>query len=261
MKEDLTTLVFHIDNKQPIELTMLTKSMIGLSNQFNKFNKEKGLSSDAKLYVKEIRKGSVIIELFDIAMISGVIPFAENTNVLIDFAKHLGNVFSYFKGNNDNEKPNLTPNDCDEISNIINPIASDNKANLNFYINGDNNSVIINDNISSLEANAIQNGLKREKEILNQKEIKDIFHKQILILDSASKTEKKNKGIIEAIYKKPLGLIFNNNEDRDNVLKKTDLNPLKYAFVVDVEVEQINNKPCAYRILKYYDDESFEIED
>lgn len=259
MEQELTTLVFKIDNKQPVELLSLTRSMLSVTSQFDKFNKEKGQNSDAKLYVKEVRKGSIIVELFDISLLSGIIPFAENINVVADFAGHLQNVFNYFIGSGDVvDKPELSTSDCDDFSNMINPVALDKGSVLNVYVAG-NSNCDININIPSMEANAIQNGLKREKENLRQKELKGVEHKQILTLYQAVDKKKGNKGIIESLNDKPLGLIFENDDDREKILSNPAQNPLKFAFIVDVRVEEVNNTPSAYRILKYYEDESFEL--
>ena len=252
MEQELTTLVFKIDNKQPVELLSLTRSMLSVTSQFDKFNKENGQSSDAKLYVKEVRKGSIIVELFDISLI-GIIPFVENINVVAEFAGYLQNVFNYFIGSGDVvDKPELSTSDCDDFSNMINPVALDKGSVLNVYVAGNSNCDI---NI----ANAIQNGLKREKENLRQKELKGVEHKQILTLYQAVDKKKGNKGIIESLNDKPLGLIFENDDDREKILSNPAQNPLKFAFIVDVRVEEVNNTPSAYRILKYYEDESFEL--
>nr|DAR32362.1 MAG TPA: hypothetical protein [Caudoviricetes sp.] len=261
MEQEITTLVFKIDNKKPVELLSLTRSMLSVTSQFDKFNIEKGQNSEAKLYVKEVRKGSIIIELFDISLLSGVIPFVENINVVAEFAGHLKNVFDYYKGDEvskEENKPILSISDCEDFSNMINPVALDGGAVLNIQVSG-NQKCNVNINIPSMEANAIQNGLKREKEMLKQKELKGVEHKQILTLYQAVDKKKGNKGIIESLNKKPLGLIFENDDDREKILSNPIQNPLKYAFIVDVRVEEINNTPSAYRILKYYEDEGFEL--
>jgi hypothetical protein len=259
MNQDLTTLVFKIDNKEPVELLSLTRSMLSVTSQFDKFNLKKGHTSEAKLYVKEVRKGSIIIELFDISVTAGLIPFVENVNVVVEFAENIKKVFDFFRGKVPNEdKPKLTTNDCDDYINMVNPVALDGGSTLSVYITGKVKGDI-NISVPSMDANAIQNGLKREKEILKQKELKSIEHKQILTLYQAVDKKKGNKGIIESLYTKPLGLIFENDDDREKILYNPIQNPLKYAFIVDVRVEEINNTPSAYRILKYYEDESFEL--
>lgn len=78
-------LIIEINNKQPLELLDLTKSLVALASQFNSYVSKNGDSKEnreAKLYVKEIRSGSVILELIELATI-GVIPFLENVNTVI----------------------------------------------------------------------------------------------------------------------------------------------------------------------------------
>lgn len=258
MNRELTTLVFTIDNKTPVELLSLTHAMLSVSAQFDKFNIKHGHTSEAKLYVKEVRKGSIILELFDIAVVSAI-PFVENVNTVAEFAKHLQKVFTFFKNGGTNEdKPELTAKDCDDFYNIINPVALDSGANLTLNVSGNSNCKI-HISIPSLEANAMQNRFRAEKEVLRQKELKELHHKQILTFSQAADKRTGNKGIIESLNEKPLGLIFENEEDREKILAIPTQNPLKYAFIVDVRVEFVGNRPSAYRILKYYDQEGFEL--
>ena len=84
-------LIIEINNKQPLELLDLTKSLVALASQFNSYVSKNGDSKEnreAKLYVKEIRSGSVILELIELATI-GVIPFLENVNTVIGFADYI----------------------------------------------------------------------------------------------------------------------------------------------------------------------------
>jgi hypothetical protein len=63
-----TSLIFKIENKRPIELLDLTKSLISVSNQFSDYVTREANSKEereAKLYIKEIKSGSVIIELIE----------------------------------------------------------------------------------------------------------------------------------------------------------------------------------------------------
>src|SRR5690554_3690037 len=135
-------LIIKIENKEPIKLAELTKSLNALSNQFNSFAIRSGDSKEvknAKLYIKEIKSGSVIFELIEIATI-GLIPFIDNTNVIIEFGKHLKAVFDFFikdKG----EKPDLSPTDYNELSAIVNPVAIDKGSQYNV-------STVVNGNIN-----------------------------------------------------------------------------------------------------------------
>lgn len=122
-----TSLIFKIENKKPLELIDLTKSLISVSNQFADYVSREGNSKEereAKLYIKEIKSGSVIVELFEYATV-GMLPFIENVNTITGFADNLKKVIRYYL-NNDGEKPVNTINDLKDISTIINPVAKDN---------------------------------------------------------------------------------------------------------------------------------------
>ena len=72
MKEEIS-LRIEIRNKKPIELIELTKSFIAISNQFTKYaskNASTEIEKEARLYIKEIKSGSVILDLMEIASVS-----------------------------------------------------------------------------------------------------------------------------------------------------------------------------------------------
>ena len=77
-------LTIHIENKSPIELIDFTESFEALGNEYYKFlseNENFKLKKETKLYVKEIKSGSIITVLSD--LVPAVIPFAENANSVI----------------------------------------------------------------------------------------------------------------------------------------------------------------------------------
>ena len=67
-----------------------------------------------------------------------------------------------------------------------------------------------------------------------------------------------NKGIIEALNKKALNLLFESDGIKDQIINSKN-NPLKKVFAVDVVIQNMNNKPFAYKIVKLLD--VFDIED
>ena len=71
------------------------------------------------------------------------------------------------------------------------------------------------------------------------------------------KSKTGNKGIIEEINEKPLNIIFDNDDTKEQILQ-SEINPLKSIFIVDVKIINVDQKPTIYKILKLH--ESFEIE-
>lgn len=255
-------LILKIDNKQPIELMDLTRSLVALASQFDKHVSKNGDSKEnreAKLYVKEIRTGSVIVELIELATV-GLIPFAENVNTILDFAVYLKKATGYFLDKSA-DKPELVPSDYKELSAIINPIARDNGSQLNLSttVNG---NVELHLHLNSIESNAIQNNLKRELEILKLPETVENIYERVIMTWWQARSDIKskigNKGVVEEISEKPMNIVFESDELQAEMLH-SDINPFKSAFVVDLRIQNIQGIPRVYKILKLH--EYFELDD
>lgn len=255
-------LVIKINNKQPVELIDLTKSLVSLASNFDRYSTKNAKSKEdkeAKLYVKEIRSGSIIIELIELATI-GLIPFAENVNTILDFGVYFKSAVDFYL-NNKGKAPELEPVEYKELSTILNPVAKDkgSQFNLSTTVNG---NVVLNFNMNSNETNAIQNIFEKEIKKLKLPESNGDTEERVVLTffqarsDISSKVG--NKGIIEAISNKPMNIVFDTSELKAEILH-SDLNPLKTAYLVDMKVETINGKPSIYRILQLH--EYFEIED
>lgn len=255
-------LIITINNRQPVELLDLTKSLVALSNNFDRYTSENGETKEnreAKLYVKEIRSGSIIVELIELATV-GMIPFAENVNTILDFANYFKTAVNFFlKG--EGQDPDLSPAEFKEISTIVSPVAKDkgSQINISTTVNG---NLTLNFNLNSNESNAIQNIFNRELKKLKLPEISDDSEDRVVLTFYQARSDKAskigNKGIIESLNKKPMNIVFDTEELKMEILH-SDINPLKTAYLVDVKVETINEKPSIYRIIKLH--EYFDLED
>jgi hypothetical protein len=250
MKDEIS-LRIEIRNKQPIELIELTKSFIAISNQYTAYasnNASTEIEREARLYIKEIKSGSVILDLMEIASAS-VIPFLENTNTIIGFADYCKKAINVFL-NKDKEMENYTVSDCKDFSAIVNPIAKDNGAQLNMStnVNGVFNQYVF---LDSKDSNALQNIID-----LKKPEIAGTREKVVLAFyqtRNSTKGKTGNKAIVDDIEKgKPVNVIFANTELKQNILKGEN-NPNNFGFLVDVKIETVSDKIVAYRILKLHD--------
>lgn len=242
-----------IKNKDPLELIDLTKSLIALGTQFNRFVVKSGISEvrESKLYVKEIKTGSIIFDLYEYSPV-GIIPFLENANTIKDFATHLKNVVNYFL-KKEGEKPEMDTADYKEFSSILNPIAKDSASqfNLSTNINGD---VHLHFHVDSIAANALQNIFTKEMSLLKTPEQNEVTSKVLFYWHQAKsdvKAVKGNKGVIESISKKPLNVIFDNDAIKEQMLKG-EANPLTHVFVVDVKVDTVMEIPSVYKIMNIH---------
>lgn len=255
-------LVLTINNKQPVELLDLTRSLVALSTNFDRYATTHGDTKEnkaAKLYVKEVRSGSIIVELVEYATV-GVIPFAENVNTILDFTNYFKEAVNYFlKG--EGKDPELSPSEMREISAIVATTAKDKGSQLNICttVNGD---VTVNINLSYNDSNAIQNVVNTKLRKLKHPETTDDIEQKVVLTFFQARSDKTskigNKGTIESIDKKPMNIIFDTDGLKTEILH-SDTNPLKTAYVVDARVETINDKPSIYRILQLH--EYFDLDD
>lgn len=254
-----TTLVVDFKNVQAVELVELTKSLCALNNQFKAFSQKEGCTkeqTEAKLYVSKIVKGSIIVELVEYASVALIPVIVEQPDLVISFSKYIKEVFDYFisgKG----EKPELSTTDLKDIAALVSPTAKDDGSTLSIGArdNGTNvfNHCVI---VGSLEANALQNKTKREiSEMSVVANIADVYEKEIMIFKQTRKGDDDKKGTkakIDNLNENYLNVVFEDGL-KDTMLESTGVNPLKTAYVVDVSIQTVQNKPFAYRVLKLHE--------
>lgn len=250
-------LVIKISNSKPLELLDLTKSFLSIANQFNSYVAINGHTKEdreAKLYVKEIKAGSVILELVEFASKSAI-PFAENVSTIVGFAGHLKTAYNFFLGKQKEPPVQYTQTDYKDLSQILNPVANDNAAqfNISTTINGDLNVYL---NLDSNEANAAQHIIDKNSKLLKAPENDGSVKSKVLLTlfqtRSDTKAKTGNKGVIEDISDKPLNLVFD-NESLNHEMLHSDFNPNEKIFVGDVLIQNAGGKPNAYKIIKLHD--------
>lgn len=249
-------LVIKIENSQPVELFDMTLSMAAIANEYKRFMIDHPVNSpggEIKLYIKEIRSGSIVTELA--AMAPSLLPLTEHAGSIVEYAKHLKTVIEWFAGKSKDKPAKVDKAGLQNLSSIVEPIAKDNASQLNIgVINGS-----VTFNINSTEANAVQNKVKRELESL--KEPVSGIHEKVLLYWVQAKNQKDGKtgdrAKIESIYKGSVKVVFVNDELKIKMLYGQPY-PFKMAFVVNVAVETINERPALYKVLEVH--ESIELE-
>lgn len=251
-------LVIEILNKKPVELEDLTKSLVAFANQFENYVSEHGQRKEdreAKLYVKEIRTGSIILELIEFAS-KTAIPFLENASTIIGFAGHLKDAYNFIMGKYDKEKPiEITNTEYKDLSQIVNPVANDNGSQINISATVNNhieNQIIIN----SLEANALQNIIEKAVQQNKTLALEDDVKRKVLLKWWQTRTDVKakagNKGIIDEFSTKPINITFEDEKLNEEMLHG-EYNPNEVAYVVDVKLQTVGGKLAAYKVVKFHE--------
>jgi hypothetical protein len=257
---------FEIKNDSPVDLNILSKSLNALGSQYELFLNKKSKYSykkdDRKLLIKEVKSGSIIIDL-----VGTISPLIREFNQICEFGTYLSASFDFFLGKRKGPICEYTQKDCSDIRNIVEITARDgvnSTSNINIY--GDNN--IIHQSvysISNIDANALQSIIKRYEDESFEKEEECIFQKEIMYWENANFNRKKTssesgKVIIEGIDKRPKKVIFISEADKAKCVVRNEKYPnvewQDLLFYVDVKVMKVQDVIREYLVLKVYDDVS-----
>lgn len=248
----------HIKNSQPVDVSDFTKTMSAFGTLFSNFAQKNGKSKEeanAKLYVSKIIEGSIDIHLVELASLA-VIPFVENSNLILEFAKHIKSIYDYFvlsKG----DKPELNVPELKGVHDMVSIPANDRNGLMTVQVINDNAGNVIFEGctFNHIEGNGIQNqsdnALKERKALSNEG---DIYRKQLMTIYQVRKdgADRGNKGVIDAISDRKLGLVFDSDTLEDDILRSAQ-NPMLKGYIVDVIVQTVQGKPAAYKIMALHD--------
>jgi hypothetical protein len=250
-----------IENGHQLELNQLASSLNAFSAQYDSFLRKSNVDyakNDRKLYISELKQGSIIIEL-----VSSIAASADNFNAIFEFFNYLRLSFDWLLERGD-RKFRYSKHDLEQLSEFVGPVAVDKKSAICISITNSNlnNAAIF---IDHLQANAAQNIASKKVED-TMEENQKIFHRELMYWANADFSEQKNrisdKVIIENIDKRSKIAIFLNENDKKAATSYDSRFPQKnwqgLGYIVDVEISYIQDSPKAYRILKLYADETFD---
>lgn len=215
--------------------------------------KDKQIDKKSKLYIHQIKSGSILIDLVDLYPVALV--FMNDSNTIIEFAKFLKSTVDFFL-NRGEHNPEIDKQSIKEISKIIDPVAKDRGGQLNVAAqNISTGDIHVTFNINTIESNAIQNKVADQLALLNLSQktnyTKVLFYWYQARNDMESKTG--FLGVVDSITPKPLKVYFAEDDFKLKMISSDAMNPFNYAFVVDLDVETFEGKPFAYKILQLHE--------
>ena len=240
-------LTITIEYERPLTLSEFSQSLESWNNQYKKHTK-----SEDFLLIKEIRHGSIIIDL-----VQYTLPFIKDFNALRTFFDYIKSRFEWLK-NKEGNKPPMDIEDCDDIQKTIAPINNHEKAKINIAVNGDNN--IVNNTMYVVESNDVKKIIASANEEKLKLESKCVVessnnYNNVLLrfiqLKNEDKDNKNTKGIIEEIDKKAYPILFAKNI-KNRVLHNHE-NPFLLEYLVSVKVNKRNGKIVSYTIIELID--------
>lgn len=252
-----------INNVNPVGLSDMTMSLLSFNEQFHKFV-ESETTDDYKLgselYIKEVRSGSIIVEL--ISQAAPIVPLIWEGGTLLEWMKQVEGITGWLLGKVQTPPREMTKHDLKQWHSFVEPVAKDHGSQINMNVS-DGGKVIQQFIVNSEQANAIQNQIARQIDELETPDdnihLKKVMYWKQSKFDSESHTG--DKAAIDSISKKPIKVVFENNAVKDAMLAgdpKFNKQWQKLAYLVDIEVQTVNNEPKVYTVLKYYPEHTFD---
>lgn len=253
------TLEIKINNKTPVELLDLAQSMIALSDEYTRYigaSPDCGDPEQVKLYIKEVRAGSIIQHL--VAAAPDALLYVGAFNSVVGFTEYLGRAISWFEIN---RKPPAWPEGApskksmENLIEILEPVAKDPGSSLEvgaINVNG-NGNVIHQYVISSKDSSAAQNNIRHA--ILEMTPSTTGERKNVVMYWSQARNDKQAKSgdkvVIESISRSAVKVVFSSDGLKKRMLFDV-AHPFEKAFIVDVFVETITDKPVLYVVHEFH---------
>lgn len=149
-----SSFIVKYDWGSPLELQWITKSFSGLVYSHNRFFHDKTspfIREDYKLYIDEIRKGSIIVDLLSLASNYNIPEISDTCNHVIEFAKNMYEITGFFKKQIPDPPKNLTATGARHFADILEPPAKSQGGALNI-IATDGGSNVVNIHLTHEEA-------------------------------------------------------------------------------------------------------------
>lgn len=257
LPEDAAHIVVTIENRDPIDLLDFTASLTGLAREHESRIRADRPGVDVeetRLLIIEVRKGSIILEM--VPALAPIVGTMEFTNTAVDFVKHLGSLMGPLKKPGGRVEDPTTAQ-LKNVTDAVQAIVRDSNGALRVEARIKTGRVlqefiIDKDDATVIEANAIEQRREIEsaRSVAYPRVLMRLHQSSVEDLKVGKKTSEK--GIVESIDLTPRPLIYASDlagrRIKDEIFKP-DGNPFQKGFVVDLDVETVNGRPKAYRVV------------
>lgn len=257
-------IILKIKTKNPIELGDFVAEFTSVASQYDKFIRENhpDLGPEARIYVKQIKKGSIIAELLPFvpfAMFAPqIVSSIEQVNAVNDFVRNYGSKLkAYFKKGG--EVPDASRSDLKDFIGSLAAIANDpdGSASLEALVFEDGKrKVKAAVKFTSREASRAVEHIEEHRKRLERKDSAD-FQRELMVFRQAnvrSPQVGKRTGelvMVEAISDRELPLIYASDLAEQRIkheIRDADDNLFKKGFIVDINVQTKGGRPVGYRV-------------
>lgn len=251
---DEMQVVIELRNGKPVELVEFANSMIAFGSEYTDYLVRAGAAGsvpDAKLYIRDIREGSIVATLGALASVT--VPMFEQVNVVFDYAVYFSQCLKWLR-DRAGARPDMDKGTLNNITKFVQPVTQDSNGVLNIGTINNNGELHLHFSAPHADANAIQNAAQQELKLLGQS-VSGPRDRVALYWAQASNTEKNrpaDKARIDSIYDKPVRVIFE-DESMKRAMLFDEPHAFQKVFIVDVQVESVGMKPVSYRVTRLHE--------
>lgn len=256
MDENGISIIFNLNLSQPVEISDFVSAFAGLGGQFERHIRAEhpDLEGEVKVYVKEVRKGSIEAELIPLAY-NTIITAMDHHQIAMKFVKSLARKVRLVSVQG-GRLPNGTKTELGEIVDTVAAVANDpnGKATISAVrYKKTSKKTEFSMDLSTREARVALESIEGQLKEIESVTDFDHLNKLLTFYQSNRKAADKSgeKGIIEDISSKPLAVVYAADLAKERIKSEMlsgDRNIYKLGFFVDVNVQMRNGRPVAYRI-------------
>lgn len=257
MENGGAAVVVSLDLAEPVEIHDFVSTFAGLGGQFERFLRAEkpDLDGEVKVYVKEVRKGSMEAVMVVASVYPQIISTMDHLQIASDFVSRIGRSIEAFRRPGGRLK-NATKTELTEIIDTVMATANDpdGRASIkavSYAKDGEKTDCLVEFNT----AEARQAVTEIEGQFVEIAAVTDFDHENKLLTFYQSNRKDSGKtgekGIIEDISTKPLSVVYASDLARERIkgeMLEGERNIYKLGFFVDVNVVTKAGKPVAYRI-------------
>ena len=256
-------LIINIDHKNPVSLMDLTIGLNAIGSLYNNFTKD---DKEAKLLVKEIRKGSIEIDLVTLSTLSAI-PLINNINNIVQFCHYIKLLIATASKSSSNEikdiesehfLPSITTSNLKDFSKSLNIVPNDADSIDIRAVDLNSGTKYINCTFNGFDAKQMSSNIDLMLKTSNSQKHTKLLFKWEQTNHSSSKTG--NKALVDNLSKKPMRVIFDNDGIKEQMTTSVDgIDWDKKYYVVDIDAQTSEGNLVLFKVTKNYSEESFSI--
>ncbi len=263
MGEGRSFIEVKLETSEAIEISDFIGAFASIGSQYDRFMRDEhpDLAADAKIYVKQVRHGSIIAELLPIIM--QTVQVVDNAMIIDSFLRRISGIISAYKLPNGRVE-NIQKSELRDVMDGLTAIANDRDGRANIrsiVIEGGQTNVRAAIQFDTSESRVMLENMREHLRMIEHHE--DTPRPMVLMkffqsnLKSADLEKRSGEQVIvPSVSDKPRPLVYASENARARIkheIADSVGNIYKKGFYVDVLVDMDGSRIAAYKVTNFHD--------